>query len=116
MNSIADRPLTSCGAAIELKQMLATHPYMRKEIKSRRKSIFSFIKHDDLYAKALQEWISAIMHPRLDHHLGLPCATIEDTLMSIRAGVSLVDKILHRIRDQKIRGWRMVRHDRVHRE
>ena len=89
--------------------MLASYPHLTAEIERRRKGIISLMKYEDLCGKALQEWFSAIMHLRSEHHTGLPCAVIENTMQSIRYGVALVDDILARITKHGNCGWRVPR-------
>jgi len=67
------------------------------------------MKHENLCEKALQEWLSAIMHLVSDHHTGHPCVAAENTLQSIRYGVSLVDGILSRITKHDNWGWKVPR-------
>ena len=89
--------------------MLVTHPQLRREIECRLQKILSLMKHDDLCAKAMQEWIYAIVLLETAHKRGLQCVAVENTLDLIRHGVLLLDGILSRINSQESCGWRASR-------
>ena len=89
--------------------MQATHPRLQEQIKCRREKILLLLKLDDLCARALQEWISAIMHLESQHKTGRHRTAAKNTLQRISYGVTLIDGILSRIKRQVDAGWEVPR-------